>query len=266
MRSLEIAAGVRSGLISPPYKGKDCKNDALKDIRGPGGPLTIYFSGHGGKKHIYLRNEAYSTNLNDPLAISYKEFGDALLARDNLDQVTVLIDACYSYNFCRNLLDYLEGSGAQSLPMLISSNNNNMLGYDEFGASVHAVQQRNGGHLTVQDIFDAEERAFDKQDLGIFVSIHPGVIENAFGIEIHKELRLHWKLRQYLNSKNEHKLLISIFNIYNRHNPFTVNFNKIVDESGNLLVPLDHSEPPELQPSLMYLYGMIPSVSYQFSF
>ena len=69
-----------------------------------------------------------------------------------------------------------------------------------------------------------------------------------------------------LNSKNEHKLLISIFNIYNRQNPFNINFNKIVDESGNLLVPLDHSEPPELQPSVMYLYGFIPSISYQFSF
>ncbi len=69
-----------------------------------------------------------------------------------------------------------------------------------------------------------------------------------------------------LTAKNEHLLNISFFNIYGHKNPFIINFNKMVNAEGNLVVPLDHSELQSLQPSMMYVFGVIPSVSYHFRF
>jgi hypothetical protein len=68
------------------------------------------------------------------------------------------------------------------------------------------------------------------------------------------------------DSKNEHLLRLSIFNLYNRKNPFNINFNKMIDEEGNIVVPSDYSEVPELESTMMYLFGLVPSISYHFQF
>lgn len=65
---------------------------------------------------------------------------------------------------------------------------------------------------------------------------------------------------------NEHWLNISVFNLYGRRNPFNIHFNKITGEDGRLVVPADHYSVPEYQPGMMYVYGMIPGISYQFRF
>jgi hypothetical protein len=68
------------------------------------------------------------------------------------------------------------------------------------------------------------------------------------------------------DAKSEHILQFSIFNVYGRKNPFNITFNKIVDENGNIVVPSDYREVPELEKTMMYLFGTIPSISYQFKF
>ena len=67
-------------------------------------------------------------------------------------------------------------------------------------------------------------------------------------------------------SSYEHSLKIALYNAYGRKNPFTINFNKIIEDSGALTVPADRSELPELQSSMMYVHGIMPSISYQFKF
>lgn len=67
-------------------------------------------------------------------------------------------------------------------------------------------------------------------------------------------------------SAQEHLLKFSVFNLYGRKNPFSINFNKILDENGNIIIPADYAEIPEFVPTMMYIYGMIPSISYHFKF
>lgn len=67
-------------------------------------------------------------------------------------------------------------------------------------------------------------------------------------------------------SKSEHKLKFSLFNAYAHKNPFAINFNKIQNENSVILVPFNHTETPELVNTMTYLFGIIPSFSYSFSF
>lgn len=69
-----------------------------------------------------------------------------------------------------------------------------------------------------------------------------------------------------LEAKNQHVLLLSVFNLYGRKNPFNINFNKMLDGNGNIVVPKDYSSIPELEKTMMYLFGAVPSISYQFEF
>ena len=67
-------------------------------------------------------------------------------------------------------------------------------------------------------------------------------------------------------SSQYHSLKIGLYNAYGRKNPFTINFNKIIDDSGALKVPTDRSETPDLHASMIYVHGTVPSVSYHFKF
>ncbi len=69
-----------------------------------------------------------------------------------------------------------------------------------------------------------------------------------------------------MDSRNEHYVRFSLFNLYGRKNPFSINFNKSVDEDGNIFVPLNRSEAPELHPTMMYVFGLVPSLTYHFRF
>lgn len=69
-----------------------------------------------------------------------------------------------------------------------------------------------------------------------------------------------------LNARNEHFVRFSLFNLYARKNPFSIHFNKSVDEEGNIFVPLNRSEAPELHPTMMYVFGTVPSLTYHFRF
>ncbi|MDX2432519.1 MAG: TonB-dependent receptor [Bacteroides sp.] len=63
-----------------------------------------------------------------------------------------------------------------------------------------------------------------------------------------------------------HELIFSIYNLYNRKNPVALHFNKIDDGEGSYVVPYDFYSNPTLESSQFYLYGIVPSVSYHFTF
>jgi len=79
------------------------------------------------------------------------------------------------------------------------------------------------------------------------------------------DLALNWHL-SHPGRKYQHELIFSVFNLYNRINPVALHFNKIKDESGNFVVPVDFYSNPGLLSSQYYLYGIVPSVSYHFNF
>ncbi len=66
--------------------------------------------------------------------------------------------------------------------------------------------------------------------------------------------------------KFRHSLVLTIYNVYGRHNPFSVSFNKIMDDNGNIVVPSNLEGGVELIPTSISVAGAIPSLNYTFRF
>lgn len=64
----------------------------------------------------------------------------------------------------------------------------------------------------------------------------------------------------------DHNLVISIYNLYNRKNPIAVNFNKTENNDGEIVIPSNIYTQPQLFPTQLYLFGIMPSVTYNFKF
>jgi len=63
-----------------------------------------------------------------------------------------------------------------------------------------------------------------------------------------------------------HSLMFSVYNLYGRNNPFSVNFNKIMDDNGKFMVPTDLSGNYEIIPTQLSVAGALPSLNYTFKF
>ncbi len=79
------------------------------------------------------------------------------------------------------------------------------------------------------------------------------------------DLALNWDLRKK-EGRFDHELIFSIYNVYARKNPVAIHFNKIENEAGELVVPYNYYEAPELTATQYFIYRMVPSISYHFSF
>lgn len=64
----------------------------------------------------------------------------------------------------------------------------------------------------------------------------------------------------------QHSLMLTVYNAYGRHNPFSVNFNKIFDDKGNIVVPANLEGDLELISTSISVAGAIPSLNYTFRF
>jgi hypothetical protein len=64
----------------------------------------------------------------------------------------------------------------------------------------------------------------------------------------------------------QHHLMLTVYNAYGRHNPFTQNFNKIMDDNGNFVVPANLEGDVERIPTSISVAGAIPSLNYTFRF
>ena len=67
-------------------------------------------------------------------------------------------------------------------------------------------------------------------------------------------------------NRYRHSLALTLYNAYGRMNPFSVNFNKMMDGNGNFVVPANLNGNYKLVPTTVSVAGMIPSVNYQFKF
>jgi len=63
-----------------------------------------------------------------------------------------------------------------------------------------------------------------------------------------------------------HNLVLSLYNAYGRSNPFSVSFNKIMDDNGNFVVPANLAGNVEIIPTRISVAGVIPSLNYTFKF
>jgi hypothetical protein len=63
-----------------------------------------------------------------------------------------------------------------------------------------------------------------------------------------------------------HSLAVTIYNVYARLNPFSMNFNKMMNDQGEFVVPSNLNGAYELIPTSISVAGMIPSVNYKFRF
>lgn len=67
-------------------------------------------------------------------------------------------------------------------------------------------------------------------------------------------------------NKYRHSLILTIYNAYGRHNPFSVNFNKIINDNGDFVVPVNMHGDYVLVPTSISVAGIIPSLNYTFRF
>lgn len=75
------------------------------------------------------------------------------------------------------------------------------------------------------------------------------------------DLNARWQINQR-EQAFKHYIEVCIFNAYNHHNPISVNFNKTTTDDGSLIIPSDYSQPVSIQPSVVYLFGIMPSIAY----
>ncbi len=79
------------------------------------------------------------------------------------------------------------------------------------------------------------------------------------------DLSVTWLISKPEN-RFRHSLVLSVYNVYGRKNPFSVNFNKIMDDNGKFYVPTDLDGNYELVSTKMSVAGAIPSLNYTFRF
>jgi hypothetical protein len=64
----------------------------------------------------------------------------------------------------------------------------------------------------------------------------------------------------------QHSLMLTVYNAYGRNNPFSVNFNKMMDDNGTIVVPVNLEGDVEIIPTSISVAGAIPSLNYTFRF
>lgn len=64
----------------------------------------------------------------------------------------------------------------------------------------------------------------------------------------------------------QHSLILTVYNAYGRHNPFAINYNKILDNNQNIVVPANLDGDIEHIITSMSVAGAIPSLNYTFRF
>jgi len=90
---------------------------------------------------------------------------------------------------------------------------------------------------------------------------------NAFLPDYHRlDISADLRLNKNKNARYKHRLQFAIYNVYNRQNAISVNYNKIETDKGTFLIPVNFAYENELFVTSKYLTGIIPSVTYSLKF
>ncbi|MBU4484256.1 hypothetical protein KKA47_02415, partial [bacterium] len=131
--------GKNENIVAEGLKGPEAKDQILELVAGEPGRSNgtrrtfIMYLGHGDKEYLSLGQGDPVSASKEKTRIDFAEFGEALLSRStvysgDLSSVIIYTDACYSYNFIRNLENFLRGKGVKTLPIVITSSNLDSLG------------------------------------------------------------------------------------------------------------------------------------------
>jgi hypothetical protein len=77
------------------------------------------------------------------------------------------------------------------------------------------------------------------------------------------DVAMNWNLNKP-ERKFQHSLSFGIYNLYNRHNPISINFNKLESGDGKFVVPANLYGMDEIVKTQEYLLGIMPSITYKF--
>jgi len=85
--------------------------------------------------------------------------------------------------------------------------------------------------------------------------------------EYHRlDISASFRLNKNIENKFKHHIVFSLYNVYGRENPISVNFNKIETDQGNYVIPSDIISESQIVPTTIYLFGIVPSLTYRFKF
>lgn len=119
-------------------KGPESKDKVLQLIAGSKGKTTVWFNGHGGPMVLGLGmkpKEIERSNIQiNKWTITYQEMGNALIRSGNVRNITIIIDACYSYDYSVHLFNYLKNpnpplKGIDKVPVIVTETNKGSLGW-----------------------------------------------------------------------------------------------------------------------------------------
>ena len=182
MENFAKARGVED-IADTNLKGPDSKSRIRDLIKQSRGKTTIWFNGHGGKQALGLRQggsfvEGFTgRGLNH---IAEEDLGDDLFERGNLDEVMIMLDACFTYDFTEKLIDYLKiEKGVNKFPTIITETNKgrygrgaatveNPISRSIFLTSLEKLNLNKGEALLGKHIYEAEKFSFSSQDSAVF--------------------------------------------------------------------------------------------------
>jgi len=79
--------------------------------------------------------------------------------------------------------------------------------------------------------------------------------------------RLDWAINFQINQPHrryQHSISFGIYNLYNRENAVSVNFNKVETQEGNFVVPANLYGTHDILTTKKYMMGFMPSLTYKF--
>ena len=155
-----------------PLKGYASKTDIIDTIVNSKtyGETVIWSQTHGLPDYICLREDENIIGEESCFGFRYDEYVDILLQRGSLDEIILIIDSCFSYDFAEQLLEDLSRKNSPSYPVIITVSNKGRLGYPVFLSSLRRLYLRDNEQLLGSHIYRAEQYSFNKQDSAVFFS------------------------------------------------------------------------------------------------
>ena len=127
---------------------------------------------------------------------------------------------------------------------------------DRFSTSIQWIYASGAPYTSPDGFFAYDDR---------LVPVYRGRNNDRFPDYHRMDFALDWQLNKRPR-RYTHGINFSIYNMYGRRNPVSVNFNKIQDMNGKYRIPADLNSSTFQEPSFIYLYGFIPSLTYHFDF
>ncbi len=172
------------------------KRDFLHTVKtARKGQTTIILSGHGSPENFALsRNTAESLDRSlrsSPYNISYQELGDAIVQARN-PELRIMVFACYSYDFLRNLTDHIVKKGGFVPAIEVSETNENRIGFylpvekmtheqevsrfdpnEVIETIIEHLYEKNEQALTVKDLQTLQGKFLETHGLKVFLGKNP---------------------------------------------------------------------------------------------